>query len=109
MYADPAHTKAMSKADLDGVLDKHAALREELGASGELQGGAGLAFPEETTTVALGDGVARRTGPFHDGEVQLSAYYVLDCPSRERAERLAERILDHHVVAVEVRAVHDHA
>lgn len=41
MYADPAHTQAMSKSAVDVVLRKHEALREELTASGELTGGAG--------------------------------------------------------------------
>jgi hypothetical protein len=38
---------------------------------------------------------------------QLTAYYVLECSSRERANDLAARLLDFHVTAVEVRQVHD--
>ena len=33
--------------------------------------------------------------------------YVLECESAERAREIAARVLDFHVVAVEVRPVHD--
>lgn len=43
MSADPAHTEAMSQAEIDEVMRKHTALGEEIQPSGELVGGAGLA------------------------------------------------------------------
>ena len=36
MFADPAHTRAMTESALDVVARKHATLREELTESGEL-------------------------------------------------------------------------
>jgi hypothetical protein len=110
MYTDPATTKAMSTEELDEVLRKHEALRNELTASGELVGGDGLDLPEETTTMRWQDGgVVTVAGPFAEGDEQLSAYYVIDCADRERALAIAERVLDFHVIAVEVRHVHDSA
>ena len=44
----------MSADELDVIARKHEALRNELTESVELIGGAGLAFPEETTVVRLG-------------------------------------------------------
>lgn len=111
MYADPAHTQAMSKSAVDVVLRKHEALREELTASGELTGGAGLALPHETTVLRLGpDGVALREGPLvtESGE-QLTAYYEIDCETADRAREIAARVLDDHVTAVEVRRIHNTA
>ena len=77
MYADPAHTRAMSEQALADVARKHEALRSELGASGELRGGAGLVLPDETTVVRPGSaGVVTSQGPLVVGTPEhLTAYY----------------------------------
>jgi hypothetical protein len=106
MYSDPAHTRAMTAAELDVVMRKHEAVRRDLTESGELLNGAGLAFPDETTLVRAG--VVAHTGPFATGSVEhVTAYYVIECASADRAQRLAEHLLDEHVTAVEVRRIHD--
>ncbi len=108
MYANPAETKAMSAADLQTVSRKHDALRTELTTSGELLNGAGLLFPADTKTLRLREGAAVRTdGPLTEGEEHLTAYYVVDCASLDRALTIADSVLDFHVTAVEVRQVHD--
>jgi hypothetical protein len=111
MYADPDHTRAMSDEALAIVADKHEKLRSELGASGELRGGAGLVLPDETTFLRLGeDGVVTRRGPlFGDLSEHLTAYYEVDCETPERAQEIAAHLLDDHVIAVEVRRIHDTA
>jgi hypothetical protein len=108
MYTDPAHTKAMTPDALQAVMRKHEAIGED--AKGEIVGGVGMAAPEDTTTLRLGaDRVESETGPFMDGREQLSAYYELEVESEERALEIASRILDDHVTAVELRAIHDSA
>jgi hypothetical protein len=109
MYADPAHTRAMSPAELDVVARKHEALRDELTRSGELLSGAGLVLPDETTVLRLdGDRVAARQGPLNAGPAEhLTAYYVVECATADRAQGIGGHVLDHHVTAVEVRAIHD--
>ena len=108
MYSDPAETKAMSAADRDAVGRKHQALRTELIASGELLGGAGLAYPADTRTMRLVDGaVAAADGPVVAAREQLTAYYLVDCRDLDRALSIAGRILDFHVTAIEVRQVHE--
>jgi hypothetical protein len=111
MYADPAHTRAMSERELAEVARKHEALRSELGASGELRGGAGLVLPDETTVVRSGSGgVVTRQGPLVAGTSEhLTAYYEVDCHTPERAQEIAAHILDDHVIAIEVRRIHDTA
>jgi hypothetical protein len=42
-----------------------------------------------------------------DALEHLTAYYVVDCESPERAQKLAEHLLDHHVTSVEIRRIHD--
>jgi hypothetical protein len=111
MYADPAHTRAMSGEALAVVARKHADLRSELGASGELHGGAGLVLPDETTVLRLGsDGAVSRQGPLvADTSEHLTAYYEVECETPERAHEIAAHLLDDHVIAVEVRRIHDTA
>lgn len=108
MYSDPAETKALTASERDAVFLKHEALHSDLADSGEMLNGAGLAYPEDTTTIRWQKGTATAAdGPLTDVEEQLTAYYVLECESAERARAIAERVLDFHVTAVEVRQVHD--
>ncbi|MFB7616315.1 YciI family protein [Kitasatospora sp. NPDC056181] len=120
MYADPAATEAMSEAQRAEVFRRHEALHQDLAGTGEMLNGAGLAYPRDTTTIrwradgpgaANGPGAAGQAeaanGPLTGTAEQLTAYYVLDCATPERARAIAERVLDFHVVAVEVRPVHD--
>jgi hypothetical protein len=108
MYADPDHTRAMSEDALAEVARKHAALRSELGASDELRGGAGLVLPDQTTVIRLA--ADPQPGPLiSDTSEHLTAYYEVECETAERAQEIAAHILDDHVTAVEVRAIHDTA
>jgi hypothetical protein len=107
MYADPDHTKGMSESELDVIAGKHEALRNELTESGELLNGAGLVFPEETTVVRFGAEGPQQGPLIGDADEHLTAYYVVECASPERAQALAEHVLDHHVTSVEVRRIHD--
>lgn len=107
MYADPDHTRAMTEDELAVIARKHETLRNELSESGELLNGAGLVFPEETVVMRPG---ALSQGPLAaDATEHLTAYYVVECETDERAQSVAARLLDHHVTAVEVRAIHDTA
>lgn len=108
MYADPAATEAMSATQRAEVFRRHEALHQYLAGSGEMMNGAGLSYPKDTTTIRWhGDGSATTDGPFTGATEQLTAYYVIECASLERAREIAVRVVDFHVVAVEVRPVHD--
>jgi len=54
-----------------------------------------------------GDVPITTEGPLVEAEDRLAAYYILDCESHEWALSIAERTLDSHVTAVEVRQIHD--
>jgi hypothetical protein len=106
MYSDPAETKAMSASDREEVRRRHEALHAE--ESEAMLNGAGLAYPERTTTIRLGqDGPVASEGPLVAAREQLTAYYVIDCEGADQAVSIAERIVDFHVIAVEVREIHD--
>jgi hypothetical protein len=87
------------------ITTKFTELGTELLASGELRNGCGMAYPAETRTFRWRE--KPTTGPFQPGDTLLSSYWVLDCETEERAHTIAERMLDWHVTAVEVRSVHD--
>jgi hypothetical protein len=106
MYSDPAATKAMSALDREAVRRRHEALHADESAA--MLNGAGLAYPEHATTIRLDDDrPVASYGPFVSAREQLTAYYVIECESAARARSIAERVLDFHVTAVEVREVHD--
>ncbi|MCZ0987901.1 YciI family protein [Streptomyces diastatochromogenes] len=108
MYADPAATEAMTAEQRAEVFQRHEALHEDLADTGEILNGAGLAYPRDTATLRwAGQGSVAADGPLTDAAEQVTAYYVIECATPERAREIAERVLDFHVVAVEVRPVHD--
>ncbi|MEU9043175.1 MULTISPECIES: YciI family protein [unclassified Kitasatospora] len=108
MYADPAATAAMSDEQRADVFRRHEALHQDLEGTGEMLNGAGLAYPKDTTTLRWhSDGPTTADGPLKEAAEHLTAYYVIDCATPERAREIAARVLDFHVVAVEVRPVHD--
>ncbi|MFI8243014.1 YciI family protein [Streptomyces sp. NPDC085866] len=108
MYADPAATEAMTAEQRAEVFRRHEALHEDLAETGEMLNGAGLGYPRDTATLCwAGQGSVAADGPLTDTAEQLTAYYVIECASPERAREIAERVLDFHVVAVEVRPIHD--
>jgi hypothetical protein len=108
MYSDPAATEAMTAEQRAEVLRRHEALHKDLEGSGELLNGAGPACPRDTTTLRWSEeGPAVTQGPFVQAAEHLTAYYVIECASPEQARAVAERVLDFHVVAVEVRPIHD--
>jgi hypothetical protein len=108
MYTDVEESKAMTADELATVEGKHEGLRRGLTESKELLNGAGLVYPEETTTLRLVDGepVASH-GPRADADLNMSAYYVVECASADRAIAIAAGLLDFHVRAVEVRGIHN--
>ncbi len=108
MYAVPEDTRMMCASQLEEVARKHEAFRLELTGSGELLNGAGLDLSDETTACRSSDtGQTQIAGPLIAADEHVTAYYVIDCATRERATSLAESLLDEHVIAVEVRGIHD--
>lgn len=111
MYADPATTAAMTPEQRADVFARHEALHADLAATGEMLNGAGLAFPADTATLRWSPGAAtapsEAQGPLAAAVEHVTAYYVLECESAQRAREIAARVLDFHVVAVEVRPIHD--
>ena len=108
MYSDPAATEAMSASDRAEVAHRHEVLHQDLAGSGEMLTGAGLAYPRDTMpSGGVWMDLPRRRGRSPGRPGQLTACYMIDRAGPDRARAIAERILDFHVTAVEVRPIHD--
>ena len=68
------------------------ALMEEISASGEFVTAEALADPASATVYRWGsEGHLATDGPYAEAKEQLAGFFVIDCASRERAERIAAR------------------
>jgi hypothetical protein len=103
IYSTPASLEA-ANVDMDELLGEVDALIDELTKSGEFIGGAGLADPVNSKTVAVRDGVPVVTdGPYLEAKEHLAGYGILECESLERAIEIAGRWPDAKYKAVELR------
>jgi hypothetical protein len=84
----------------------HAALRDDLVASGELVVGEALADPSTGTRVLVRDGATVTSdGPFAEVKEHLAGFYLVECDSIERAVEYAARVPEAAHIEVEVRPV----
>ena len=109
MYADPATTASMTppNAPTSSPATRHCTPTSPPPA--RCWNSAGLAFPADTMTLRWQPDAAPAVveGPIAAAAQSVTAYYVLECENAERAHEIAARVLDFHVVAVEVRPIHD--
>ncbi len=86
----------------------HAALGEELAASGELVVAEALADPSLARHVSVRDGrTVTSDGPFAEAKEHLAGFYLVECDSIDRAVEHAARVPEAAHVRVEVRPVRD--
>lgn len=86
----------------------HAALTEDLAASGELIVSEGLPDTSFAKRVSVRDGKTMTTdGPFAEVKEHLAGFYLIQCNSMERAVEIAARVPDAAWNEVEVRPVLD--
>jgi hypothetical protein len=107
IYGNESTWDALVEQDMDTVMAAHYGLIDELTASGELVGYAGLTV-QDAQIVRVRDGVPAVTdGPFTEAKEVLAGYYLVDCASRERAAELAGRLPEAAYSPIEVRVVMD--
>jgi hypothetical protein len=109
IYSNPA-----SRAIWDGFSDEqraegfryYAALADELAASGELLATEALADASLTRRVSVREGQTLTSdGPFAEAKEQLAGFFLVDCPSPERAVEIAARVPEAELGLVELRPV----
>ncbi len=113
IYSNPASREIWERLPLtrraEG-LDRYAALKEDLAASGEMIVSEALADPSLGKRVSVREGRTMTTdGPFAEVKEHLAGFFLIECSSIERAVEHAARIPEAAAAPdlVEVRPVMD--
>jgi hypothetical protein len=107
IYGNQQTWDLLDKIGFDDLMKRHAALGEELAASGEFVGSSGLTV-EGARTVRVRDGGATVTdGPYAEAKEVLAGYYLVECDSLERATDIARQIPEAELNLVEIRELMD--
>lgn len=108
IHTNPANWATLSEAETGAMFAEYEAFTQRIVASGEFVSGDPLQGPETATVVRVRDGVRSTTdGPFVETKEHLAGYYVVDCPSLDRALAVAAEIPDARFAGVEVRPLAD--
>ena len=106
IYSSPATWNALSPAERAVFERDHAALHEQLMASGEWIGGNALAAPAQSYALRPRDGVPIVSeGPFAETREHLAGYTLVDVEGLDRALEIAAQMPDARLCGVEVRPV----
>jgi hypothetical protein len=104
-YADEGAERAWTPAELEAVIEQHAAFGARMRAAGKVVAGVGLE-PSDKSTVVRHDGdggYVVTDGPFAETNEQIGGLWILDCDDREEALELAKQLPYSPGLAVEVR------
>jgi hypothetical protein len=92
IYGDEGHVAAWTPQEEQEVMGRHAELRQELGAAGQL-GPVMRLSPRGTKIVRrYADREYITDGPYAETKEQLMGIYVVDCPSMEDAIAATEQL-----------------
>jgi hypothetical protein len=109
IYGNPqsrAIWQGFSSAQRAEGLAYYAALTEDLAASGELIVSHALADPSLTRRLPALEGQSLATdGPFAEIKEQLAGFFLIECPSMDRALEIAARVPEAAFGLVEVRPI----
>jgi hypothetical protein len=111
IYLNPAAREmweGFSDAQRAEGYKMHAELRDELAASGELIMSEALVEWSEAKRVLVRDGLTHTTdGPFAEVKEFLAGFYLIECPSLDRAVEIAARLPEAPLGKVEVRQIQE--
>jgi hypothetical protein len=108
VYTNPRGWEQLSDAQRVDFGRAHAALEDELVASGELIAGEGLADPSLAKVVSVRDGrITTSDGPFAEVKEHLAGFYLIEVESLEEAIAYAAKTPDATYGHVEVRPIFD--
>jgi hypothetical protein len=109
IYSNPrsrAIWEGFSDAQRAEGYQLYAALHEDLAEAGELVVSEALADPAQARRVSVQDGrTIASDGPFAEAKEHLAGFFLIDCPTEERAVQWAARIPEATLGLVEVRPV----
>jgi len=105
IYGNQSTWDALAEQGIDDVMATHYQLIDELTASGELIGHAGLTV-DAAQVVRVRDGVPAVTdGPFSEAKEVLAGYYLVECAGPGRAAEIAARLPEAPYSPIEIRTV----
>jgi hypothetical protein len=95
IYSNPASRNVwddLSDAERSAGLQQYAALTNDLNASGEMVVPEALASPSRARRVLRDSHTITSEGPYAELKEHLAGYYLVECPTIERAIEHASRI-----------------
>ncbi|HEY5224277.1 MAG TPA: YciI family protein [Microbacteriaceae bacterium] len=104
IYGNEAAWSAMTKPAFEALMAKHAALIQELRASGEFIDTSELVTDNAKVVRTTGGTVQVTDGPFVEVKEVLAGYYLVECENIERATAIAAKLGEAEFGLVEVRA-----
>jgi hypothetical protein len=109
IYDEEKRLQAMTKSEMDGLMQEYFAFTKSIEQSGNLLGGNDLQPVQNATTVRVRGGKLSTTdGPFAETKEQLGGYYLIEAADLNAAIRIAARIPSARLGAIEVRPVQEH-
>ena len=109
IYDEEAKLAAMSKAELDALMQEYYTFTRDLRGSGHYLGGNDLQPTRNATTVRIRNGRMSTTdGPFAETKEQLGGYYLIEAKDLNDAIQIAARIPSAKLGSIEVRPIQEH-
>ena len=108
MQLNPAAFDALTEEQRKEIMEGHGAFMDTIKASGEMVETHALAEPAQSAVVRVRGGVPVVTdGPYLESKEFMGGYYIVDCPTRDRALELAALIPDAGIegLGIEVRPI----
>lgn len=109
IYDEEKKLQAMTKSEMDGLMQEYFAFTHDIQGSGHLLGGNDLQPVRNATTVRVRAGkVSTTDGPFAETKEQLGGYYLIEAADLNAAIQVAARIPSARLGCIEVRPVQEH-
>ena len=109
IYDEEKKLHAMTKGEMDALMQEYFAFTDDIAKSGNLLGGNDLQPVHNATTVRVRNGRTLTTdGPFAETKEQLGGYYLIEATDLNEAIQIAARIPSAKLGSVEVRPIQEH-
>ncbi len=109
IYDEEKKLHAMSKTEMDALMQEYFAFTRDLRGSGHYLGGNDLQPVRNATTVRVRIGKLSTTdGPFAETKEQLGGYYLVEARDLNEAIQIAARIPSSKLGSIEVRPIQEH-
>ena len=108
IYSNEKDLSAMSKSEMDGLMQEYFAFTGDIQKSGHHLGGEALQPVQTATTVRVRNGkVSTTDGPFAETKEQLGGFYMIEARDLNDAIQVAARIPSSRTGSVEVRPIQE--